>query len=48
MPNAPRADNPVRSLRINPDIWAAAKAKAAERNETISAVVRRALERYVK
>lgn len=39
---------PPRSIRIPDDLWNAAKAKAAERGETVTDVVVRALERYVK
>lgn len=46
MPNAPKT--PLRSFRIPDALWAAAKAKADEKGESVSDVVRRALERYVK
>jgi hypothetical protein len=42
------ADTTPRAIRIPDDLWAAALAKAKERDETVSDVVRRALERYVK
>lgn len=48
MPNQPRADNPTRAIRVSDGLWHAAQEKAAERGETVSDVVRRALERYVK
>ena len=48
MPNQPRADNPARAIRVPDALWHAALAKAAERGETVSAIVRAALERYVK
>jgi predicted HicB family RNase H-like nuclease len=48
MPNKPRADNPHRAVRVEDRLWRAAQAKAAERGETVSEVIRRALERYVK
>ena len=38
----------MRSLRVPADLWEAAKAKADERQENISDVIREALERYVK
>ncbi len=41
-------DTTPRAIRIPDDLWAAALAKAQERDETVSDVVRRALERYVK
>ncbi len=37
-----------RTIRIPDTLWAAALAKAAERDEYLPDVVRRALERYVK
>jgi hypothetical protein len=42
MPDTPRA------IRIPDALWRAALAKSQERGETVSDVVRRALERYVK
>jgi predicted transcriptional regulator len=42
MPDTPRA------IRIPDDLWRAALDKAAERGDTVSDIVRRALERYVK
>lgn len=47
MPNHPRADNPHRSVRVEDDLWNASQARAAERGETVSAVIRRALLAYV-
>jgi negative regulator of replication initiation len=38
---------PLRNVRVADDLWQAAMSKAAERGETVSDVVRRALERYV-
>lgn len=46
MPNQPKT--PLRSIRVEEALWAAALAKADERGETVSAVIRKALERYVK
>lgn len=46
VPNQPKT--PLKSFRIPEDLYRAAQAKAAERNESLSQVVRRALERYVK
>lgn len=37
-----------RAIRIPDDLWEAALAKAEANGETVSDVVRRALERYVK
>ena len=45
MPNQPKT--PQRTVRIPTDLWEAAKAKAAERGENLSDVIRRALVRYV-
>lgn len=38
----------MRSLRVPEKLWDAAKAKADEREENISDVIREALERYVR
>ena len=46
VPNAPKT--PLRSFRIPDDVYRAAQEKAAERGESVSDVVRRALERYAK
>jgi len=46
MPNQPKT--PLRSMRVEEALWAAALAKSQERGETVSDVIRRALERYVK
>jgi len=37
-----------KSIRIPDDLWDAALAKADQRGEYLSEVIRRALERYVK
>lgn len=46
VPNQPKT--PQRTFRIPDAVYEAAKAKAAAKGETLSDVVRRALERYVK
>lgn len=46
VPNAPKT--PLKSFRIPEDLYRAAQVKAAERGETVTDVVRAALERYVK
>ena len=38
----------MRSLRVPEPLWEAAKAKADERQENISDVIREALEKYAK
>ena len=38
----------LRSLRVADDLWHRAKAVADARNESLSEVIRAALERYVK
>ena len=38
----------MRSLRVPEKLWEAAKAKADEREENVSDVIREALERYVR
>ena len=46
VPNAPRT--PLRNVRVSDELWQAAQAQAAENGETVSDVVRRALEEYIK
>lgn len=46
MPNQPKT--PIKCFRINAELYAAAQAKAAERGETLTSVVVRALQRYVR
>lgn len=46
VPNKPKT--PLHSFRCPDPLWEAAKAKAAEREENLSDVLRSALERYVK
>lgn len=48
MPNQPRPGNPARALRVEDALWKAAQAKAAERGESVSDVLRKCLERYVR
>lgn len=38
---------PLRALRVSDELWHAAQARALERGETVSAVVRRGLVSYV-
>ena len=42
------APSPLRSVRIPDEVWLAALEIASQRNETVSEVIRKALERYVK
>lgn len=42
------ANTTPRAIRIPDDLWAAALNKAREREETVSDVIRLALERYIK
>lgn len=44
----PSAGTPRRTIRVPDSLWDAATAKAEERGETVSDVIRRALERYLK
>jgi hypothetical protein len=44
----PRPGEPPRSVRVPDPLWAAAKDRAAERGETVSDVILRALKRYVR
>lgn len=46
MPNQPKT--PIRSVRVGDPLWQAAKLAAEQRGETVTDVVVRALERYVK
>lgn len=46
VPNAPKT--PLRSFRIPDEVYRAAQARAAEKGESVSDVVRKALERYVR
>ncbi len=46
--NPGKAGKVMRSLRVPEKLWDAAKAKADEREENISDVIREALERYVR
>lgn len=46
MPNAPKT--PVRAMRIPDDEWQAALAATEARGETVTAVVRDALRKYVR
>lgn len=47
MPNQPRPENPARPIRVEDDLWAAAKAAAQLNGTTVSEVVREALRTYV-
>lgn len=45
----PREDwSPVRTVRVSDELWEAAKRVAADRDETVTDVIIRALERYVR
>lgn len=46
MPNAPRT--PLKSFRIPEDLYREAQQLAADEDQSVSDVVRKALERYVK
>lgn len=46
MPNTP--GTPRRTIRVPDNLWDAAAAKATERGDNLSDVIRKALERYVK
>lgn len=39
---------PIRTVRVPDDVWQAAQERAAEKGETVSAVIVRALKRYGK
>lgn len=46
VPNQPSTPN--RTIRVSDELWEAARRVAADRGETVTDVVRRALERYVR
>ncbi|CAN5885272.1 hypothetical protein BH24ACT15_BH24ACT15_34960 [soil metagenome] len=46
MPNQPKTV--ARGVRVDDTLWHAAQARADERGETVSDVIRRALKRYVR
>lgn len=46
MPNQPKT--PIRGIRVADELWDAARAKAESAGESVSDVVRRALEIYVR
>jgi predicted transcriptional regulator len=48
MANQPRPGNPARAVRVEDELWEAAKAIAAERGDSLSDIMRDALRRYVK
>ncbi len=39
---------PIRTVRVPDDVWQSAQERAAEKGETVSAVIVRALKRYGK
>ncbi len=39
---------PIRTVRVPDDVWQAAQERAAEKGESVSAVIVRALRRYGK
>jgi len=45
MPNQPKT--PHRTVRVAPELWDAARSVAAFRGDTLSDIVRRALEQYI-
>jgi metal-responsive CopG/Arc/MetJ family transcriptional regulator len=48
MPNKPRRENRHRMVRVEDDLWEAAKDAAAANDTTVSEIIRDALRRYVK
>lgn len=48
LPTVPKPTMVMRSLRVPEKLWEAAKAKADQRQENISDVIRAALEHYIK
>lgn len=45
-PNKPKT--PKRSVRVPDDLWRAVKRKAADRGETVTEVIIKALKRYLR
>lgn len=45
-PDQPKT--PLHAVRVTDELWQAALAKATERGETVSDVIRRALQRYIR
>jgi antitoxin component of RelBE/YafQ-DinJ toxin-antitoxin module len=48
MPNQPRAGTSTHSMRMEDDLWAAAKAKAEAEGLDMSGLIRRLLTEYVE
>ena len=49
MPRVAREDwVPIRTVRVPDELWEAAKRVASDRDETVTDVILRALERYVR
>ena len=48
MPNAPRSDNPHRSIRVEDDLWRAAERACENLGTTRADVMREALRRAVR
>ena len=46
VPNMPATPN--RTVRVSDELWEAAKRAASDQDETVTDVIRRALERYVR
>lgn len=46
MPNQPRPENRHRMVRVEDTLWEAAKARAAELDTTVSAVIRAYLREF--
>lgn len=43
----PKGSTPIRTVRVEDELWEAAQERAAELDEDVSAVIRRGLESYV-
>lgn len=48
MPRPATGRTPIRNVRISDRVWDEAKAIAAERGETLTAVIEQALRRYIQ
>lgn len=47
MPRPATGQTPLRNIRISDHVWKAAKERAQERGETVTAVIDAALRRYI-
>lgn len=48
MPNQPKVPNNNRVIRVDLELWTAAKAKAEQRGESLAEAIRRFLQHYIR